>query len=254
MAEYKSLPAVNYKAAGDSDRTRTGIAAVFGNIDAGSDITHLGAFTKTLSEGRQRHKHLWNHNSNNPPIAKVDGIKEIGRSELPEEILKYAPEATGGLWVKRTYLSIPEADWVLAAIDADAVNEMSYAYDVIKSDWSEVDGKRVRHLRELALADTSDVNYGMNPATLAAGAKNLFSIMPLGAVLQQLQLLEAEVKAGRRNSGSDQILINALHDIAMSLGCDSCKPDEEEKAEAAQTSTSLDFLSLQKRRLELTAT
>lgn len=249
--ETKAFHSVNYKAKGDSDRERTGIAAVFGNIDSGGDITHPGAFAKTLSEGRQRWRHLWNHNSQNPPIAKVTEIKEVGRAELPEEILSYAPEATGGLWVKREYLKVPEADWVLAAIDADAVNEMSFGYDVIKSDYSEIDGNQVRNLRELALYDTSDVNWGMNPATL--GAKNLFTHLPLGSILQMLQLHEAEYKAGRRNSGSDQILINALHDISMSLGCDSCgtKEDEEKQAEAAESSTSLEFLKLKTQGLRL---
>lgn len=254
--EQKAFHAVNYKAATDGDRTRTGIAAVFGNVDAGGDITHPGAFTKTLSEGRSRWKHLWNHDASKPPIAKVTEIKEIGRSELPAEILAFAPEATGGLWVKRDYLNVPEADWVLAAIDAGAVDEMSFAYEVIKADDSEVKGKTVRNLRELALFDTSDVNWGMNPATLGAGAKNLFSLMPLGSILQHLQLHEAEVKAGRRNNHVDQLLINGLHDISMQLGCDSCKPVETPKsdeAEAAPYSTSLDLLKLKTQTLRLAA-
>lgn len=253
--EKKTFHAVNYKAKGDSDRTRTGIAAVFGNVDSGGDITHPGAFTKTLSEGRARWKHLWNHDSSRPPIAVVDEIKEVGRNELPEQILTFAPEATGGLWVKRTYLDVPEANWVLSAIDAGAVDEMSFAYNVINSDESEIDGKTVRNLRELALFDTSDVNYGMNPATLGTGAKDLFSMPPLGMILQQLQLHAAEVKAGRRNSHVDQMLINGLHDIALQLGCDTCSPEppKSDPAEAAHKSTSLDLLKLKTQRLMLEA-
>lgn len=262
MKQFKNLRAVNYKAKGDDSRVRTGIAAVFGNIDDGGDITHPGAFSKTLSEGRQRTKHLWNHNASIPPIARILEMKEVGRAELPEEILSFAPEATGGLWVKREYLDTPLASEVLACIDAGIVDEMSYAYDVIKSDDSTIDGKTVRNLRELALFDTSDVNFGMNPATLASGAKGLLDILPLGAIVQQLEIYKADFKAGRRNSASDLVMINHLHDIATALGCDNCKPkDEEEKsspltshsseAEAATKSTSLSREWLELEQIEL---
>lgn len=255
MIETKAFPSVNYKANGDDDRTRTGIAAVFGNVDSGGDITHAGAFAKTLSEGRKRFRHLWNHDSRQPPIAHITEIKEVSRAELPEEILKYAPDTTGGLQVKRQYLkNVPMADWVLSAIDAGAVDEMSFAFDIIKSDYSEIDEKQVRNLRELALFDTSDVNWGMNPATV--GAKDLLIQMPLGLIVQQLQSHEADIKAGRRNSGSDQILINALHDISMSLGCNSCGTTEEPKsdeAEAVKTDTSLDLLKLKTQALRIAA-
>lgn len=239
--EQKAFSAVNYKANGDGARVRTGIAAVFGNVDSVGDITHAGSFQKTLGEGRKRFKHLWNHDSSRPPIASIIEIKEIGKSQLPAEILNYAPEATGGLWVKREYYDIPEANWVMAAIDAGDVTEMSFAYDVIKADDSEVEGKTVRNLRELALYDTSDVNYGANPATLAAGAKNLFRMQPLGAIIQHLQILEADAKAGRRNNGTDQVLIDHLHDIATNLGCNNCKPPESPKSDeaAAAFSTAL---------------
>ena len=264
MIKFKHARAVNYKANADtgSDRIRTGIASVFGNIDDGGDITHQGAFAKTLSEGRQRTKHLWNHNSSLPPIARIIEIKEIGKADLPSEILSYAPEATGGLLVKREYLDTPLADEVLKCIDAGVVNEMSFAYDIIKADDSTIDGKTVRNLRELALYDTSDVNYGMNPATVASGAKGLFaSTMPLGAIIQQLQLLNEDfLKSGRRNSSADMVLINHLHDIAKSLGCDNCATDNtnqqetddtEKQAEAVLTNTSLVDLKQMLRRLKI---
>lgn len=252
MLETKAFPSINYKAHGDDDRVITGLAAVFGNIDSGDDITHPGAFAKTLSEGRGRWRHLWNHNGGEPPIAKILEVKEIGRDELPEEVLRYAPDATGGLQVKREYFKDPFSERVFQAVKEGAITEMSFAYDIVKSDFQEIDGKQVRNLRELALFDTSDVNWGMNGATVAA--KSLITKMPLGYILQQLQLHEEEFKAGRRNSGSDQILINALHDISMSLGCDSCNPEtpKSDPAEAAK-STSLDFLKLKTQALRLGA-
>lgn len=257
--EHKAFPAVSYKASGDGDRVRTGIAAVFGNVDSYKDITHPGAFTKTLSEGRSRWVHLWNHNAMEPPIATVLDIREVGKGELPEEILKYAPDATGGLLVKREYLKTPRAEEVLAGIDAGAITEMSFAYDIVKSDYSETKGdQQIRNLREVALYDTSDVNWGANPATVAS-AKNGLIKMPLGLLLQHLQLHANDEKAGRRNNHVDQTLINGLHDIAMHLGCDTCKglTDEEtpksEPAAAGFDTTALvaNRLKLQHAKLEL---
>lgn len=261
MIEHKAFHAVSYKANGDGDRVRTGIAAVFGNIDSGKDITHPGAFKKTLSEGRPRWKHLWNHDATQPPIAKVLEIKEIGKADLPEAILQYAPEATGGLWVKREYSKSARAQEVLDGIDDGTIDEMSFAFDIVKSDFTEIDGTQVRNLRELSLFDTSDVNYGMNSATVAL-AKGYGHQMPLGYIVQQLQMYEEEYKAGRRNNHVDQTLINGLHDISLHLGCDSCAgpkqadepndPPKSEQAEAA-TGTSLEFLRLKTERLRIEA-
>lgn len=256
MIETKSIPIVSYKAQGDSDRTRTGIAAVFGNIDAGDDITHPGAFTKTLSETRQRVVHLWNHNHGEVPTAKIVEIKEIGRPELPEEVLTAAPDATGGLQVKREYFKHDAANAVLEALDAESIREMSYAYNPIKYDFTEIDGKTVRNLREVALLDTSDVPWGMNPATWANMPKCLKRFMPLGAVVQQLEWQLEELKAGRRNNHLDQLMINGLHDIAIQLGCDSCEGKKEETpksetAEAAIYSTSLAAQRLKLQELQL---
>ena len=255
MRHRKYFHAINYKAEGDSDRVRTGIAAVFGNVDSVGDITHPGSFAKTLSEGRPRFKHLWNHRSADPPIAHILEIKEIGRGELPDEIRQQSPEATGGLLVAREYYDNELGNWVMKGIEKGDITEMSFGFDVInyeeKKEGTEDSPRYIRELKELKLYDTSDVLWGMNAATVAAGAKNA---MPLGVLVSNLQVFVEDVKAGRRNSGSDQILINALHDISMSLGCDSCGPKEEAKsdeAEAVVYNTSLDLLKLKRQRLQL---
>lgn len=259
--ETKALHAVNYKANGDGERVRTGIAAVFGNIDSGGDITHPGAFIKTISEGRARYKHLWNHNGSLGPIASIKELREVSRDELPDEIRKLSPDATGGLLVKREYY--PKAindlsEAILYAIDQGDIDEMSYAYNPIKFDDTKADGVNVRNLREVALFDTSDVLQGMNASTLGNIAKSYFQTLPLGMILQQLKFYVEAEKAGRRNNNTDQILINTLHDIAIDLGCNSCKPLEanppkSDEAEAAVKSTSLDLLKLKTETLRLRA-
>lgn len=250
--QFKSLPYFEVKAE-STGRVRKGICAVFGNVDSWGDRIMPGAFAKTIMEGRARVKHLWNHDFSTPPIASITELKEVGRDELPEAVLEYAPEATGGLMVAREYYDTELSNWVFEAVTKGDVSEMSFGYDVIKSAESDENDTKVRNLVELKLFDTSDVLWGMNAATVASGAK---SAMPLGVLVSQLTNIAEEVKAGRRNAGSDESLIDAIHQAAFDLGCTKClgiKEDEakSDEAEAAQQSTSLDFLKLKTRGLAL---
>lgn len=180
------------------DRTVTGFASIFGNVDFAGDIVHPGAFTKTLNEQRGSIKHLWNHGQEGweyfctPPIAKILEIKEVSRAELPESVLSKAPEATGGLLVKREYLATSRGDEVLAGLKAGTGLEMSFGYDVVKYDTEllnagKSDERHVWHLRELRLYDTSDVNFGMNPATVADGSKSAFFSDRVGEFIEFLE-------------------------------------------------------------------
>lgn len=155
-----------------SDRTVLGLASIFGNIDDGDDRTQPGAFEKTISEQftRGRVKHFWNHDHWMPPVATVTMLREIGRDELPPRVMDYAPDAKGGLLVGRQYLQTPRGDEILAGIDGGAITEMSFGYDPIRVGFEFVDTlkRNVRDLLEVRLFDTSDVNWGMNSATVAA--------------------------------------------------------------------------------------
>lgn len=246
--EFKAFPYFDIK--GDTQgRIRKGICAVFGNVDAGGDRISPGAFAKTISEGRSRVKHLWNHDFSTPPIASITELKEVSRDELPPSVLEYAPEAKGGLMVAREYYKTDLADWVLQAIDKGDVSEMSFGYNVIRDEKSSADGQDIRELKELMLLDTSDVNWGMNSATVGIGAKN---IQPIGVLINQLQFYADDVKAGRRNNHIDQTLINGLHDISLHLGCDSCGKDTPKSDEAAAVhDTALSSRRRERMRLQL---
>ncbi len=273
--EFKALNFSNIKAASDG-RVRAGVAAVFGNVDDWRDRIQPGAFKKTIAEGQKRVRHLWNHDGQFPPIASIKEIRELSRDELPEEVLLKSPEASGGLLVKRDYYTNDLASWVLEAIDKGDVNEMSFAYEVVKSTntTEEIEGteqkREIRELLELRLFDTSDVNWGMNNATVATGAKNAREI-PLGLIYSNLLTIENQIKAGRRNSDSDQSLLDLIHQTAIELGA-TCEisqlesEDESEKstqsnseqktaeeiqAEAARNSTSLDSYRLKISSMEI---
>lgn len=172
--EYKVLPFF-VKEMDAKNRTVTGIFAVHGNVDSGLDVSVNGSFAKRLGEGRSRVRFLWNHNSMNPPIASIKEIREVERNELPDAVLKWAPDATGGALVTRKYYEgVPLADWVFKGIQEGDITEMSYAYDVHEWAVREDDDPQkrpVRILKEMELYDISDVNWGMNPAT--SGVKGL---------------------------------------------------------------------------------
>lgn len=183
-SESKTLPSSVKEI---SERTVTGIVAAFGNVDDGADIIHEGAFKKTIKEngGRNRVRHLWQHDFTQPPIATIKELREVGIDEIPSEIRRKYPEVKGGLLVKRTYLETPRGDEVLAGLRSGALTEMSFGYDPIKYDFNELEdgdlkGLVIRNLRELRLWDTSDVNWGMNPAT--SGSKSVVPFKSAGVV------------------------------------------------------------------------
>jgi len=166
--EYKSVASVVKSI---EDRTVTGLTAVMGNIDDGGDRIFPGAFRKTLQEHLSRVKHLWQHDATQPPTAVIKDIREVGVADVPMEVLNMYPNATGALQVTREYLPTPRGEEILRGIISGAISEMSFGYDPIKFDFEEVPGKGViRNLRECRLWDTSDVNWGMNPATVASKA------------------------------------------------------------------------------------
>jgi len=169
--EYKSIISQTKEIEG---RSVSGFAAIFGNIDLGDDRILNGAFKKTIKEGMDHIRHLWMHDSSAPPVAVIKELKEVSQSKLPDIIKEKYPEATGGLLVDREYLDTPRGEEILQGITTGAIKEMSFGYAPIKFDFEEIKGKLVRNLREVRLWDTSDVNWGMNPATVAAKSAVLF--------------------------------------------------------------------------------
>lgn len=169
--EFKSVQTVSDVG---EDRIVEGYAAIMGNVDDGADILHLGAFSKTLSERKTRVRHLWQHDFSQPPIAKILSLSEVKRDELPEE-LRESDQVQGALRIRRQYLTHPLAESVFEGIKSGAISEMSFGFDPIKFDFTELPElkKNVRNLREVRLWDTSDVNWGMNNQTLASKANSL---------------------------------------------------------------------------------
>lgn len=218
--EYKSTKAVT---TGIEDRTVTGIFCVHGNLDEGDgwtsrgDRSHPGLFGDFMVDGRRRAVFLWQHCSMEPPIATIDQLFEVARADLPPAVLSYAPDATGGVAVKRTYLDTPRGNEVMAGLKAGAITEMSYAYEPTRWDFEKEDDTQgyrlpIRNLYQADLYDISDVNWGMNPATSADGTKTQPIAVQHTTVLAAVQdyikryqqLSELRAKEGRVLSGENR--------------------------------------------------
>jgi HK97 family phage prohead protease len=230
MYEVKQLPQFQTKEV--NGRTVTGIFAVHGNVDDGGDRSLAGSFDNIKVKGRDRVRFLWQHNSSEPPVATVDDIHEVGRKDLPPAVLAYAPEAMGGVEITRTYLDTPRGNEILAGIKAGAIDEMSYAYDATNATYEDVDGKQIRNIHEVKLYDASDVNWGMNPATVAAKTGIPQAGMPfqvhsatvLAAVEEFIDrargLSDLRAKEGRQFSSANVARLQGLYDALAAAASD----------------------------------
>lgn len=156
----------------------TAIVNVYGIVDDGDDMTVMGCCSKTLQENRGRIKVLNSHQSWDvlAALGTMISAREVGRDELPAEVLAKWPEATGALETTTQYLmSTPEGKGAFERIRTGAISEFSIGYRPIKAEYAEVDWRgekrRVRLLKEIKLYEYSPVVWGMNPATAVTGMK-----------------------------------------------------------------------------------
>lgn len=154
------------------------IVAVMGNVDDGGDILHPGAFSKTISERSGKIKVLDSHRTDSTSrlIGKPLEMRELGKQELPPDLLMHYPDATGGLWTKTQFLvDTPEGEGAFKRIKAGVLDEWSIGYDALDTDYSKItkDGKEitVRNLRTCKLYEYSPVLWAMNSATATLSAK-----------------------------------------------------------------------------------
>lgn len=235
--ERKSQPSYTKSITG---RAVTGLFAIHGNIDDYGDISYPGAFQRTISQRvpAGKIKFMWSHTVGDswmgvppePPVALVKSIQEVGRDDLPQAVLDTAPTATGGVEITREYLETPRGDEVFKGVQSGAITEMSYGYDPITYDFGEIDGQKVRNLREIRLWEVSDVLWGANEATVASKW-----LPPTDILLKQLEAFLAEIKSGARHSSADAALINSIHKMALDLGATNCKGLVDEEAEGEQS-------------------
>lgn len=161
-------------------RTIVGHAAVFGNRDAYGDVIEPGAFTKTISERKDKVKVFYNHTY---PIGK------------PVEMA----EDEKGLYTVSRLSSTPRANEILELIRDGVIDEMSIAFETLKYENDSEDGRR---LRELRLYEYGPVDFAANDQALITGVKSLAQRLeqgqngsfPLQEIKNAIDQLETAIK------------------------------------------------------------
>ena len=155
------------------------VIAVMGNLDSGDDIIDPGAFSKTVVENGRRVRVLDNHQTDSAlrVVGKPLILREISRVELPQKVIDYAPDATGGLLAITQYAMDTGAGRdMFHLVKGGFVPETSIGYDALNVEFRDVerDGRRVkaRVLKEIRLWEYSNVIWGMNEATATLSAKS----------------------------------------------------------------------------------
>lgn len=160
---------------GLEDGQFTAYASVFGNVDSYGDVVTKGAFADSLSSWGETGNPiplLYGHNMSDPDF-------NIGH-------VKSAVEDDYGLLITSELdLENPKAAQVHRMLKGGRVNQMSYAYDVVDSGPTEVDGVKATELRQIKLYEVSVVAIGANQATEVLSVK------------AQVAALAEGLKAGR---------------------------------------------------------
>ena len=151
------------------------LISVYGIVDSGQDMAHKGMFTKTIKERKDDIVVADNHNHGS--VMDVLGMPlefyEVGRHELPSEVLKKFPDATGGQCAKTQFLlDTPEGLGAFTRLKAGAIKKFSFAYEVIQKEYEQVGDIKVRHLREVKLYEYGPVVFPMNDAAAMIAAKS----------------------------------------------------------------------------------
>lgn len=202
---YKNVAAYTLKADSQQGIVEA-IVAVMGNDDQGNDVIHPGAFNESIQARRGKIKVLDQHNTDS--ILRVIGkpleIREIGRDQLPADLLARYPMATGGLFTRTQYLlSTPEGAGAFQRIAEGVIGEYSIGYDPIEVDYSSIVGsdgqkKTVRNLRKIRLWEYSPVLYAMNDATQTVSAK-AWSDSDINRLARDIDDLQARMRAERQH-------------------------------------------------------
>lgn len=154
MTETKLIPFTSDVKLDYQGRTIEGYAAAFGNVDLVNDVLHQGAFSKTLQERGGKIKFLWQHDTKQP-IGRVLEMNEDPR----------------GLFFKAIISDTQTGRDALALLRDGAIDGMSIGYDPVVHDYSKLEGKTVRNLREVKLYEISLCTLQANPEASVTALK-----------------------------------------------------------------------------------
>ena len=162
-------------------RTVVGHAAVFGNKDAYGDVIERGAFAETLKQRGNRVKVFYNHTF------------PIGRPEVMQEDER-------GLYTESKISSTPRGEEVLQLVREGVIDEMSIAFETVKSERTEDGG---RTLKELRLYEYGPVDFAANDQAIIQGVKSLTQRLEQGQSSVSMDEIKSALNALQSIIGSD---------------------------------------------------
>jgi len=141
--------------AGLEDGQFEAYASIFGNIDSYGDVVQPGAFANSLKE--------WADSGNLLPVLfghnMADPDYNIGH------VVKSTEDERGLRVVGQLDLESPKGAQVYRMLKGKRISQMSFAYDVIKGSWGQLDGVDVYELHEVKIYEVSLVTIGANQET-----------------------------------------------------------------------------------------
>jgi len=141
--------------AGLEDGQFEAYASIFGNIDSYGDVVQKGAFEATLKEWAESGNFLpvlFGHNMADPDY-NIGHVLEATEDERGLRVLAQLDlESAKGAQVHRM-------------LKGRRISQMSFAYDVIKGTWGQLDGVDVYELHEVKIYEVSLVTIGANQET-----------------------------------------------------------------------------------------
>ena len=198
--KYKEFPM--QKSEGDAG-TISGYFSTYDRIpDSYGDVIAKGAFTETIQK-RKESGHpfplCWNHDLNQI-VGSID----------PEDII----DDDHGPHMDASFFNTPLAQEKREIVKSGVVYQFSFAYDILEAGPTELeDGTKANELRKLDLFEVS--------------------IVPIPA--NQNAIL-TDIKAGRRNSKSDEDKIRQAISLLRSVLDDEDSDDGEDEPEANEAS------------------
>lgn len=228
------------------------VEAVFSTlntIDYDGDVTLPGAFTDGAQVKISAYGHSsWGPSRGSSSVPMLPVGKGVIRAGEKEAVLQgqFFMSTAGG---RETFETVKEMG---------DLQEWSYGYDVLDADYGEFEGKRVRFLRSLAVAEVSPVLMGAGVGTRTISAKSLADEPKSYADDADLTLASVEAFVARSRSLADlraqdgrdlstankerlQAFADALEESAANIKALLSKPDPTTEDRAAVEAEFLRF-------------
>ena len=150
--------------------------SVFGNLDSDGDIVEKGAFLKTINDWKTANK------------KRVRHFKNHRWDQTPGVLQELYEDDKGAVAVSQLILGTQLGKETYEEYRAGAIDQHSFGYDIIKSEWEGEDKDKVQRLMELKLNEVSSLNsWGANLETSTIDIKNQDQVIEYLAKLEKLK-------------------------------------------------------------------